>query len=179
MKIIEYISNNAILIFLLITILFGIKENKNILNLFISGVIEGVKIVYELFPILLALIVAVQMFNESGIIDYLSDVLYPIFKILRIDKGLIPLILVRPISGSTTTAIATNIMKNFGVDSKLGIISSCIMGATETTIYVATLYSSKVKVKNITEVICIGLITDFIGILCSILAFNLGIMRIL
>lgn len=178
MKIIDYISDNAILIFLLITILFGIKENKNLFNLFISGAIEGVKIVYELFPTLLALIVAVQMFNASGIIDFFSEILYPIFKIFGINKDLIPLILVRPISGSTTTAMATNIMENFGVDSSLGIISSCIMGATETTIYVATLYSSKVKVKNITEVICIGLIADFIGIVCSIWAFNLGIMSI-
>ena len=62
-------------------------------------------------------------------------------------------------TGSTTTAMATNIMKDFGVDSKFGIISSCIMGATETTIYVATLYSSKVKVKNISEVICIRIIS--------------------
>ena len=178
MKIIDYISNNAILIFLLITLLFGIKENKNLFNLFISGSIEGVKIVYELFPTLLALIVAVQMFNASGIIAFFSEILCPIFKIFGINKDLIPLILVRPISGSTTTAMATNIMENFGVDSSLGIIASCIMGATETTIYVATLYSSKVKVKNITEVICIGLMADFIGILCSAWAFNLGIMSI-
>ena len=51
--------------------------------------------------------------------------------------------------------MATNLMREFGVDSRFGIISSCIMGATETTIYVATLYSSKVKIKNISEVICI------------------------
>lgn len=155
MKFIEYISNTAIIIFLLITLLYGLKEKKNLFSLFIQGAIQGLKLVYELFPTLLALIVAIGMFKSSGFLNFIGNLLMPIFHLFGIDENLIPLILVRPISGSTTTAMATNIMRDFGVDSKLGIISSCIMGATETTIYVATLYSSKVKVKNIKEVICI------------------------
>ena len=139
---------------------------------------QGLKLVYEFFPTLLALIVAVGMLKASGIFDLMSKIVAPIFNIFGIDNNLISLILVRPISGSTTTAMATNIMKEFGVDSNLGIISSCIMGATETTIYVATLYSAKVKIKNIKEVICIGLIADFIGIMCSIFAYNIGMMKL-
>lgn len=155
MKIIEYISNTAIITFLLITLLYGLKEKKNVFYLFTQGVIQGTKIVYELFPTLLALIVAVGIFKSSGVLNFIGNIFMPIFNLLGIDNELISLILVRPISGSTTTAMATNIMKNFGADSRPGIIASCIMGATETTIYVATLYSSKVKVKNIKEVICI------------------------
>lgn len=176
MKFIEYISNTAIIIFLLVVFLYGLKEKKNIIDLFIQGAIQGLKLVYELFPTLLALIVAVGMFKSSGVLNLIGNIIAPFFSLLGIDNELISLILVRPISGSTTTAMATNIMKNFGVDSRVGIISSCIMGATETTIYVATLYSSKVKVKNITEVICIGLIVDCIGIMCSIFAYNIGLM---
>ena len=176
MKFIEYFSNTAIIIFILITFIYGLKENKNLFNLFTEGVINGIKLVYELFPILLALIVSVEMLKASKIFDIVSNIVAPIFNIFGIDKELISLILIRPISGSTTTAMATSIMKEFGVDSKLGLISSCIMGATETTIYVATLYSSKVKIKKIKEVICIGLIVDFIGIVSSILAYNLGIL---
>ena len=178
MKFIEYISNTAVIIFLLITLLYGLKEKKNLFNLFVEGAIQGLKLVYELFPTLLALIVAIGIFKSSGILNLIGNLFVPIFNLFGIDSNLIPLILVRPISGSTTTAMATNIMRDFGVDSSLGIISSCIMGATETTIYVATLYSSKVKVKNITEVICIGLIVDFIGIMCSVLAYNVGLIRI-
>jgi spore maturation protein B len=83
--------------------------------------------------------------------------------------------LLRPISGSTTTAIATSIMKQYGVDSSVGLIASCIMGATETTIYVVSIYSSKVKIKDVKEVIIIGLIADFIGICASNMAFYLGL----
>lgn len=178
MVFIEYISNIAIVFFILIIFIYGLKEKKNLFELFVEGAVQGIRLVYELFPTLLALIVAVGMFKASGILDLISRIISPIFNIFGIDENLISLILVRPISGSTTTAMATNIMKEFGVDSNLGIISSCIMGATETTIYVATLYSSKVKIKNIKEVICIGLIVDFIGIMCSVFAYNIGIMSI-
>ena len=92
----------------------------------------------------------------------------------KIKKELAPLILIRPISGSTTTAVATSLMKQYGVDSEIGLIASCIMGATETTIYVVSIYSSKVMIKDVKEVIIIGLIGDFIGIIASCLAFKIG-----
>ncbi len=178
MKFLNFFSNTAILFFILITILFGIIERKNILELFFEGAIEGEKIVISLFPTLLALIVAVGMLNKSGIIYFISNLMEPIFNFFKIEKALVPLILLRPISGSTTTAIATSLMTQYGADSKIGLIASCIMGSTETTIYVASIYSSKIKVKNIKEVIIIGLIADFIGIICSCIAFNLGLMNI-
>lgn len=176
MKFIEFFSKSAILIFILIVILFGIKEKKNIFNLFLNGVIEGEKMVIELFPTLLALIVAVGMLTSSGFIERITNIISPILNFANISRDLAPLIVLRPISGSTTTAIATSLMGKYGPDSNIGLISSCIMGATETTIYVASIYSSKVKVKNIKEVIIIGLMADLIGIITSILAYNLGFL---
>lgn len=175
---IDFICNTTILIFILITVLYGLIEKKNVLELFFKGVIEGEKIVIGLFPMLLALIVAVGMLNKSGIINFLSNIISPFFNIFNIQKELIPLILTRPISGSTTTAVATDLMRQYGVDSKIGLIASCIMGSTETTIYVASIYSSKINVKDIKEVIIIGLIADFIGILMSCFAYELGFMKI-
>ena len=162
MRIIEYFSQIAIIIFIFIVIIFGIKDKKNIFNYFLEGVIEGEKMVIQLFPTLLALLVAVGMLNASGIINKLSEIVAPILKLFSINKELAPLILLRPISGSTTTAIATDLMSRYGVDSNIGLISACIMGATETTIYVVSIYSSKINVKNVKEVLIIGLITDFI-----------------
>ena len=177
MKFIEYISKSAILFFIFIVITFGVKEKKNIFELFLEGVIDGEKIVIGIFPTLLALIVAVGMLKASGIIEIISRIIEPVLNIFMINKELAPLILLRPISGSTTTAIATNLMESYGVDSNIGLISSCIMGATETTIYVVSIYSSKIKVKNVKEVIIIGLIADFIGIISSCLAFRLGLLK--
>jgi len=176
MKFIDFFSKSAILIFILIIILFGIKERKNIFELFLSGVIGGEKLVLELFPTLLALIFAVGMLNSSEVIEAISKFISPVFNFFHINEALAPLIFLRPISGSTTTAIATNLMKQYGADSEVGLISSCIMGATETTIYVASIYSAKVKIKDIKEVIIIGLMADLVGIVASVIAFNLGIL---
>lgn len=178
MKIIYFFSNSAILVFLLIVIFYGIIDKKNIFELFISGAIEGEKIVIDLFPILLALIVATGMLNKSGFLVFISNIIEPILKLFNINKELAPLILVRPISGNTTLSVATQLMQKYGVDSKIGIISSCIMGSTETTIYVASIYSSKVKIKNIKEVIIIGLFADLIGIVMSCMAYNIGLIKI-
>ena len=178
MKLIIFFSNISILIFLLIVILIGVMEKKNVFELFLKGVVEGEKIVIDLFPTLLALIVSVEMLNKSGFINFISELISPLFNIFKIERELMPLIMLRPISGSTTTAVATSLMREYGVDSKIGIISSCIMGATETTIYVVSIYSSKIKIKDTKEVIIIGLVADFIGILSSCLAFKLGLMKV-
>ena len=79
-----------------------------------------------------------------------------------------PLAILRPISGSSSIAIATDIMKNFGVDSQLGIMAAVIMGATETTIYTIAIYTSSIKIKNTRFVLIASLIADFVGIVSSI-----------
>jgi len=177
-KFIDYFSKTAIMFFIIIVILFGFKERKNVFELFLDGVIDGEKIVIGLFPTLLALIVSVGMLKASGIIQIFSNCIKPVLEFFKINKEIAPLILLRPISGSTTTAVATSLMEQYGVDSNIGLISSCIMGATETTIYVVSIYSSKVKVKNIKEVVIIGLIADFIGIIASCMAFRMGLLKI-
>ena len=171
---INFLSNSIVLLFILIIILYGIIEKKNVWGLFLNGVKDGGKVVIQLFPTLLALMVAVGMLNKSGFIYFIADLINPVLKVFKIEKALSPLILIRPISGSTTTAVATGLMQQYGVDSKIGLIASCIMGSTETTIYVASIYSSKINVKDIKEVIVIGLIADFIGILMSCIAYDLG-----
>ena len=177
MKIIYFLSNSIIITFILIAICFALIEKKNVFELFLKGVVDGQKIVIELFPTLLALIFAVGMLNASGFIVFLANLFSPFFNILKIDKALISLIIIRPISGSTTIAIATELMKQYGADSKIGLIASCIMGSTETTIYVASIYSSKIRIKNVKEVIIIGLIADLIGIITSCMAFKFGLLN--
>lgn len=174
MSIIIFLSEIAILVFLGIVILFGLKEKKNLFELFISGCYDGAKTVWYMFPTLLGLLVAVGMLNNSGFIDFISKILFPLFNFFKIPKELISLILLRPISASTTTAIATDIMSSCGPDSKIGLIASTIMGASETTIYVVALYTSKIKIKNVKEVICIGLLADFIGICVSIAIYSIA-----
>ena len=101
---------------------------------------------------------------------------YILLKNIFIYKEILPLIFLRPISGSTATAMGIEIMKNFGTDTNIGLLTSCIMGSTETTIYVVALYASKLKDKNMKPILIIGLIADFLCVIFSILALKIGIM---
>ncbi len=176
MKFIQYFSSSAVIFIVGFVIIYGVLERKNVFEVFMKGVIEGEKLVVSLFPTWLGLFVAVGMLKASGIIDFLVEKLYIILKNIFIYREILPLIFLRPISGSTATAMGIEIMKNCGVDTNIGLITSCIMGSTETTIYVIALYTSKLGQKNVKPVIIIGLIADFLCVFFSIFALKLGIM---
>lgn len=176
MKFLQYFSSSAIVFLIAFIILYGVLEKKNVFEIFIKGVIEGEKLVISLFPTWLGLFVAVGMLKASGIIDFLVEKIYLIVKNFFVYKEILPLIFLRPISGSTATVMGTEIMKNCGVDTDIGLLTSCIMGSTETTIYVVALYASKLKNKNLKPVLIIGLIADFLCVVFSILALKLGMI---
>ncbi len=87
-------------------------------------------------------------------------------------RELVPLALLRPVSGSSTIAIATEIMKIYGPDSAIGLMTSTIMGSTETTLYTIAIYSSQVKAKNTKKVMLVALLGDFLGIMISVQLWN-------
>jgi len=176
MKFVQYFSSSAVIFIVGFVIMYGVIEKKNVFEIFMKGVIEGEKLVINLFPTWLGLFVAVGMLKASGVIDFLVEKVYVIFKNIFIYKEILPLIFLRPISGSTATAMGIEIMKNCGVDTNIGLLTSCIMGSTETTIYVVALYTAKLGSKNVKPVIIIGLIADFLCVIFSILAMKLGIM---
>lgn len=176
MKIIQYFSSSAVIFIIGFVVVYGVLEKKNVFEIFLKGVIEGEKIVIDLFPTWLGLFVAVGMLKASGIIDFFVEKLYLILKNIFIYKEILPLIFLRPISGSTATAMGIEIMKNCGVDSNIGLLTSCIMGSTETTIYVITLYTAKLKRKNIKPVLVIGLLADFLCVVFCMMALKIGIM---
>ena len=86
-----------------------------------------------------------------------------------------PLALLRPISGSASIAVATDIMKNYGVDSSIGLIASTIMGSTETTLYTIAVYSSSVRIKKTRFVLAAALIADFVGMIVSVTVIKIAI----
>ena len=170
---IEYISSMIIPMIILIVILFGLKEKKNIFDIFIKGAKEGAKTVIELFPTLLCLFIAIGALRTSGVIDAIIKIIEPIINILKFPVEVLPLAILRPISGSASMAVATDILTQYGVDSKIGLIASTIMGSTETTLYIIAIYTGCIKVKNIRFILFAALIADFIGILVSNIIINL------
>ena len=173
MKIINYISTITMPIIILYILIVGIKEKLNIYDLFIKGVKEGIKIVIKLFPTLLAVFMAVGMLRASGITQIITIIFKNITNIIKLPPELIPLIVLRPISGSASLGIATDIMKTYGVDSLIGKMAATIIGSTETTLYVISIYTSSVNIKKTKFVLICALIADTVGILTAIIIWNL------
>ena len=168
MNFINYLSNSIIPIIITIIVIYGLKEKVKIFDSFIEGAKEGMEIVIGLFPTLIGLFVAIGVLRSSGLIDYLIKIISPFINAIGIPKEIMPLAFLRPISGSASIAIGTDIMKQYGVDIKIGMIVSTIMGSTETTLYTIAVYTSVVKVKNTRGILLAALIGDIVGMLISV-----------
>lgn len=172
MKIVNYMSSAAIPIIMLLIIVYGLLEKNKVYDTFVEGAKEGIEIVYNIFPTLIGIFIAVGALRSSGILDLIINLISPITNVFKIPSEIMPLALVRPISGSASTAVATDIMTNFGVDSKIGLIASTIMGSTETTFYTIAIYTACVGIKNIRFVLAAALIADFVGMLFSVVIWG-------
>ncbi len=168
MKIINYLSAAAIPVVILIILFYGIKEKQKVFDCFLEGATEGVKIVVNLFPTLIGIFLAVGALRSSGILDFIIDIISPVTNLLKIPSQILPLAMLRPISGSASMGVAVDIMKQYGVDTTLGMITSVIMGSTETTFYTIAIYTACVKVKKIRFVLAAALLADLAGMISSV-----------
>lgn len=169
MKLINFISNLAMPVVILIIVVYGLIEKNKMFDNFLDGAKEGLEIVLNIFPTLVGLFVAIGSLRSSGVLDIIIKILMPILNLIHFPIEVMPLAILRPISGSSSIAIATDIMKNYGVDSMIGMIASTIMGSTETTLYTIAIYTSCVKIKKTRFVLIAALIGDLIGILVSVI----------
>lgn len=172
MEIINYVSLIAMPLVILIIIGYSFFEKNKVYDIFLDGAKEGVSVVYNIFPTLVGLFVAVGALRSSGILDLIINLISPIIEIFNIPKEIMPLAILRPISGSASMAVATDIMTNFGVDTKIGQIASTIMGSTETTLYTIAIYTSCISVKKTRGILIAALAGDIIGMIVSIIICN-------
>lgn len=169
MKIINYISVISMPIVILLIIANALKERVAVFDIFLKGAKEGIEIVFKIFPTLIGLFMAIAMLRSSGIIDFFITIVSPITSFFKIPNEILPLAMLRPISGSASMAVATDIIKNSGVDSFIGILAAVIMGSTETTLYTIAVYTGSVKIKNTRLILIAALMADIVGIMVSIL----------
>lgn len=168
MKFIEYFSNIAMPLMIIIIVLYGVIERQKVFDIFLEGAKEGISVVLNIFPTLVGLFVAIGALRSSGIIDLIVNFLTPVLDLVNFPTEILPLALIRPISGSSSIAVATDIMNKFGVDSNIGLMASIIMGSTETTVYTIAVYTSSVGIKKTRFVLLAALFADFVGIITSV-----------
>ena len=127
----------------------------------------------SLFPTFIAMILAINLFINSGFLDFVLSLLKPLFDLIKVPVEILPIAIVRPISGSASLAYLNNIFTIHGPDSFIGLLSSVMQGCTDTTFYVITLYFGSIGIKKIRYSLFAGLCADLIGITASIIIVNL------
>lgn len=162
----SYLSNLIIPLMVLFVIIYAIYKKVDIYDVFIDGAKESFEMIFKLFPCLLAMILGVNVFLKSNIVSSMFSF------ISFIPNEIIPMIITRPISGTSSLAVLTNIYQNFGPDSYLGMLASFIQGSTDTTFYVLTLYFGSVGIKKIKYSLWAGLLADLVSIVISIIFVN-------
>lgn len=160
-----------ILIVLILTT--ALKSKLPVYDTFITGAGDGMKIVLGIFPALLAVLTAAYMLRASGAIDLIISFISPLTDLIGIPREVLPLAMIRPVSGSGALGILTDTLNTYGADGEIGKIASVIMGSTETTFYCLCVYFAKTRVKHTLRAVPCAVIGDLTGIVVGTLLIKL------
>ena len=163
----EAISMYATPCFIFLFLMFGLVKRVDVYDSFVSGAKSGLEATFNIIPSLIGLMAAIAMFRESGCLELIAKALSPLTNLIHMPSEVVPLGLLRPVSGSASLALVTDIFKNMGPDSVQGRIVSIMMGSTETTFYTIAVYFGSVGIKNIRYTLFAALAADACGILLS------------
>ena len=136
---------------------------------FVEGAKESFNVILRIIPFLVTMLVAIGMFKGAGGIDLLTKLLSPILTPLHFPPDLLPMALMRPLSGSATLALLTDIVHRLGPDNIISLTAATIYGSTETTFYVAAVYFGSVGIKQTRHAIPAGLLADLTGVIASVI----------
>ena len=158
---------------MLFIILYGFFKKVDVYDTFIDGVKESFSMITNLFPTFIAMILAVNLFINGGVLDFILYLIKPILDIFKIPAEIFPLAIVRPISGSASLAYLNSIFAKSGPDSFIGLLGSVMQGCTDTTFYVISLYFGSIGIKKIRHSMFAALFADLCGIVASIIVVNM------
>lgn len=161
--------SNIIIPFLITFIAcFGVYKRNDVFSDFTQGAKEGLLTTLNILPSLVGLLVAVRAFSASGALEIIEKSASPVADFLKFPKELLPFALLRPMSGSGSLAMATDIFTRFGADSFLGRVVSVMMGSSETTFYTVAVYFGAVGIKNVRHTLACALAADVVCAFVSV-----------
>jgi spore maturation protein SpmA len=148
--------------------LYAALRRVKVYEEFVDGAKEGFDVAIRIIPYLVAMLVAVGMFRAAGGIDLLSRALSPVLNLVGFPTDLLPMVLVRPLSGSGSLGFFTELVKQFGPDSLIARMAGTIYGSTETTFYVLAVYFGAVGIKRTRHAVLAGLTADFVSVVMAV-----------
>ncbi|MBP3888814.1 MAG: spore maturation protein [Cellulosilyticum sp.] len=150
-------------------IVYGMLKGVNVFEAFTEGAQDGLKVVVDLMPTLIGLLVGVGMLRVSGALDALSNMIAPLLSFSHFPSPLIPTAILHSFSSSASTGLMIDIFKTYGPDSFIGRLASIMSGCTETIFYTMSVYLMTVKIKNSRYILAGSLIATLTGIIAAYL----------
>ena len=167
------ISSLLLPLLLSVVALLGLRHHVDVYAALTRGAEEGLSVLLRIAPALVGLLSAVSMFRASGALEYLTSVCSPLLNLFGIPAEVVPLMLIRPVSGSGALAVATDLIASCGPDSYPGRVAAVMLGSTETTFYTIAVYFGSAGIRRTRHTIPAALIADLTGFIASAIAVRL------
>ena len=164
----EQISLWAIPVLLVFIPLVGLIRKVKVYDVFVDGAKEGFDVAVKIIPFLVGILVAIGMFRASGAMDLLTGAMKPIMDATGFPAELVPLAILRTLTGSGSLAFTTDLIKTYGPDSMMGRMAATMYGSSETTFYVLAVYFGAVQVKKTRHAVPAALIGDVVAAIATV-----------
>lgn len=167
-SIINLVAIFAVPLILLVFLGWGLFKKVKVYEVFVEGAKDGFNTAIRIIPYLVAMLMAIGIFRASGAMDFVTGILAPLTNLIGMPAETLPMAIMRPLSGSGSLGIMTELMKTHGPDSFIGVLASTMYGSSETTFYVLAVYFGSVNIKNTRHALPAGLIADAFGMLAAV-----------
>lgn len=154
-------------------LIYGTIKKVPTYESFVEGGKEGITIAFSIIPFLVGMLVAISIFRASGAMEYFTGLIKPFFDMIGVPADIVPLAIIRPISGTAALGMTSDMISTYGPDSFMGRLASVLQGSTDTTFYVLTVYFGAVGIKKMGDALKIGLLADLVGIVVAIVVVTL------
>lgn len=168
----------AVPVFILLIFLAGMIRKVPLFDEFTAGAAEGLKSCVKVIPALVALMTAVAMLQASGALEVLTDLIQPLAAKIGLPPEVVPMALMRPISGSGSLAVLESVYRQYGPDSTAGLVASVLQSSTETTFYTIAVYYGSVRIRKTRHTLAAAVTGDVFGIVLSALAVRMLLLKV-
>lgn len=150
-------------------VIYGMIKGVKIYECFIEGAKDGLKLCVNIYPYLLAMLLAVGVFRGSGALGYFINFVRPVVKFIGLPPEVVPLVMVKPLSGSGAQGVFMDILNQYGADTYIGLVASIIIGSTETIFYTLTVYFGSINIKNIRHTVWAAVMADLTAVIAAVI----------
>jgi len=173
----DAVSRWSIPLIFALVLLWGLRRRVDVYSVFLEGARDGLDLSLRILPYVVSIFAALGIFRDSGALGLLARGLEPLLRRVGVPAEVLPLMLIRPLSGGGALGITLNLLRQHGPDSYIGRLASVLQGSTDTTFYILSVYFGAVGVRRMRHALAVGLIADLFGFVLAVIFVQLAFGR--